>query len=498
MRFILHIGQTKAGSTAIQNYLELQREALVQHGFLFPKAGFLRANRFALDRTAGHLDLVRSIATGATDEFEAELCGAGAQTLVLSAENLFLDRPDAEFTALARYFERFEIIVVLVVRDIADWLVSRYVEDVVSGFRTSVQTFSEFVAEKSDQGALDHAKRLEHVARQLNARSVRVISYEAALAGGGLVPAFLDAAGLPHTDPGLARGIRANVREKPWFLVEGARRLNHLMRGFPREARLELEATIRDHGRRIAQAARETPSFDAAPPLSGGACAEIAASNRRLAGTYGLTPPLASPRPGRPDRYQHRKRIDGADAIVAFGLKAAARISRSRPLANRTHGAGLHLEGSEAMVDLLAKATVSLHLDSPETALMAACLEGRLPILVDDGTVPHSSVDKLQALKLPSEILCLGNDSQRPGTARFLRGGNKRAIDLVVAARPARPETLAAWWRDAGPDAHLCLVAADRPAVAEIAARLDLAPCLSSADISVLSRPNRPTLRGTP
>ena len=53
---ILHIGTTKTGSTALQNFLFANRDSLLEEGFLFPNSGFRILNNSQVP-TSGHSDL---------------------------------------------------------------------------------------------------------------------------------------------------------------------------------------------------------------------------------------------------------------------------------------------------------------------------------------------------------------------------------------------------------------------------------------------------------
>ena len=113
-RLILHVGQTKAGSTSIQNYLESQREALRGHAVLFPKSGMARQNPYDQDRTPGHLRLLSQIRTGDTSEFESELAQDQNATVLLSVENIFSDVPEKTLLAAAEYFEDWDVEIIAV------------------------------------------------------------------------------------------------------------------------------------------------------------------------------------------------------------------------------------------------------------------------------------------------------------------------------------------------------------------------------------------------
>ena len=101
---ILHIGQTKAGSTAIQNYLDSQRNALLSQDILVPDLSSSRSNPFDLERTSGHLKLIRSISRN-RKQTDLQLSKLRMhKRVVLSAENIFLDRPNEEIAEISKFF----------------------------------------------------------------------------------------------------------------------------------------------------------------------------------------------------------------------------------------------------------------------------------------------------------------------------------------------------------------------------------------------------------
>lgn len=486
-RLIVHVGQTKAGSTALQNYLGMERARLRECGVLFPRTGFSRANPFNRERTSGHLDLVRKIAKGEVDRLDAEREAAKCPVIVLSAENLFLDRPEREINALRTFFEEHSVTIVLVARDLAEWLRSLHVEKVVSGFFSSTQTFAEFCDAQVARGEHDYAARLDRVVGLLGAREVRVINYEAAMAGEGLVTVFLKTAGLPVTDPDLARSIRANLREKQWFLVEGKRRLNHATGALSRMSQLKLEAEIRVKARAIAAALPpDLPCVSAAPtPLSPGACLEAAESNRRLVRDFGLSPPLPDPLPAPADRYQHRRRLQGADDLLTFGLKTAARLSRSetgKDAADNAPATVLGAPGSELVIDLLARATVSLHMESAETAVWAAGHTGKLPIMMAAQGDARRTCDRLLALKLPSEIVCIAHLGMLDPLRR------RHPLEAIVVAADVAPERIAAAWAFAAETGVLALTGRSDAAARDVAERLDLVAVAMEGETLMLAR----------
>lgn len=514
-RLILHVGQTKAGSTAIQNYLDSQRATLRAAGILFPETFLLRRNPADPTRTPGHLGLIEAL-SGATplDPFEAERAAADCPVLVLSMENLFMDLPDSDLAALGAYWQGWEVELVAVLRSFPDWLASRYIEEVLTGYRRGGMVLDDFTAATLDQGAHDYAGRLDHLSALLNARRTLAINYDAATAGDGLVPAFLRMTGLPLTDPGLARGIQANVREKSWFLVESARRQNHPLRAarkyMKRHPRRQFEALIRARAREIAASLPESlPDSGPVPTLSGAdvllpaeACRQIAASNRRLAQGHGLDQALPDPDPDPapgdpPQRRQHRQDWPGTDELTVFGLRTAATLSHEVAAAAALEGhdsptdaaaASLLAEpGIGLAIAELARARVSLHLDSPETALWAATLGGRLPVLLASGATPLAACDRLLGMQLPSDVVCLApTDGLVPVLRRILRDRPPQAL-VIPAASP--PGLLVPLHRLIRPETTVILTGADAATIPAIADGLDLAVKAREGRVTLLARP---------
>lgn len=486
-RLILHIGQTKAGSTAIQNYLDSQRDALAQCGFLVPELASSRLNPFNAERTAGHLSLVRTIfsSKGGSNEELSEL--QNSTNIVLSAENLFLDRPDGELKALADFFPAHAITLVLVVRSTGSWLVSRYIEDVVSGFKSRTSAFSDFCEDMIGSSAHNYAARLEHVVSLLGPAEVRLINYDAEVAGNGIVPAFLAASGLPVTDSALACSIRSNVRENLGFMIESKRRLNHVAGALPLRMRLELEAQLRTHAQNIC-AALPVPAlpWDLNAPLSPRVCQEVVTSNRRLVEEFGLSPSLPDPEPHPGVRYQHRRHWPAADELTTFGLKTIAQLLKNEAeKPDRQHSQPLlSTEGSALAVDILARSRVTLHFESSETVLWAACHSGKLPVLLAERT-ERSDCDKLLNRNLPSDVICIKETGTWPSIL------NSHSPEVVVVPLGVSLDRVASYWRSARDDAAIVLLGHDFDALNVAADRLDLVCRATAGKTHILGRPER-------
>lgn len=483
-RLILHVGQTKAGSTAIQNYLDSQRNALEELGFLVPELASSRLNPFSTERTAGHLSILRKLVSnkGMSNNTLVEL--KSASNLILSAENLFLDRPDNELKLIGDFFSSHTITLILIVRSAGSWLSSRYTEDVMSGFKSSILTFSDFCEQIISRGTHNYAARLEHVVGMLKPTHVRLLNYDAESGGNGIVPAFLAASGLPVTDNNLACSIRANVRENLGFLVESKRRLNHLTQVLPLPVRLEVEARVREQAQSIS-ASSPSPirPWDLNTALPVRACHEIANSNRRLVKDFGLCPPLRDLQPCPAMQYQHRRHWPGADELTTFGLMMIARLVRSEAETSEKQLPWplLSVEGSELAIDLLARSRVTLHIGSPETALWAACYSNKLPILLAEGTV-RSDHDHFLKIKLPSDILCIRE------TALWRSVVAPHCPEVVVVPPTVSLDKVEACWQGAQEDAALVFLGRDVDAIAMATEKLGLACRAAAGKTHVLGR----------
>lgn len=114
MRVILHIGQHKTGTTAIQHCLKVHRAFFLAHGFLPPQTG--------QDQAGSHEPLVRDIAQGDTDGtivgLRTELSLHPGADLLVSGEQMMNDIAKDRFTRVLEGFrscgaDRFTIVMYL-------------------------------------------------------------------------------------------------------------------------------------------------------------------------------------------------------------------------------------------------------------------------------------------------------------------------------------------------------------------------------------------------
>lgn len=169
-RFIIHVGQPKTGTSAIQERLESDRIALIQQGVLYPIIGGGREHGVRRNRSAGHARLVENVLNGNGDRLghlaaEIQNQTVAIKTVILSAENIVSqrwleDEPFSLTNPLARFlaragFENVEIVGVF--RDPKSWTESYFKELSANPFNDFFSSPAAFRDSLMQQGLLDYA-----------------------------------------------------------------------------------------------------------------------------------------------------------------------------------------------------------------------------------------------------------------------------------------------------------------------------------------------------
>lgn len=93
VKIILHLGSHKTGTTAVQRYCEVNREALVEQGILFPETGYFSSSMNAFTATPGHQGILNA-AVNEDDVFFEELYreieNSTCSSVFISCENMSL------------------------------------------------------------------------------------------------------------------------------------------------------------------------------------------------------------------------------------------------------------------------------------------------------------------------------------------------------------------------------------------------------------------------
>lgn len=412
-KVIIHVGQSKAGSTSIQNYLEGQRDALIEQGFLFPKTGFSRKNPFDQSRTSGHLSLMRSLHTPLGQEFKKELERFPDHTVILSAENLFADLPNTLIREIGAYFETWQVEIIAVLRTQSDWVRSRYIENVMSGFIGRSETFDQFVHGVMEKQSLDYAARLEMLRVGLRATAVKALRFDGN--GDALVRCFLEVAQLPITDMQAALSSQANRREKHFFLIEAKRRLNHMISGMTGNEYLELENAIRKEARAvIADSTAPFVQGFSDIPLSTAQRAHLWAGNQKVEKngilSVALDLGIGLKKPATTRAEPNTNCEAAVEQMFWKGMEFAAEIAAGSDQTERFAATPLCFDKPDlaALGDLFAAHPVSAHVFSPETAILAAAGQGRLVrLFCPTGRASYREMARFDAMSLPSAPVTL-------------------------------------------------------------------------------------------
>ena len=141
----VHVGTPKTGTTAIQAFLAVNRERLLEAGIVYPRAGCPTAGpTFA----PGHHLVPRELATGeaspSLDAVIAEAKSSGAPSLIISSEEFHALVPHPAFGAVVAGLKSLDYVPVALVflRGQALYAESIYIEMLKGGFLTLFDWFA--------------------------------------------------------------------------------------------------------------------------------------------------------------------------------------------------------------------------------------------------------------------------------------------------------------------------------------------------------------------
>ena len=204
-RVILHVGSTKTGSSALQNWLEANRDHLLSQGMHYPVTGTWREDGARRHRNPGHAALFRELETpagaGSLVQAMAEELAALPQrphTLILSAETL--TGPD--FWGKGRGFARIcaalggRIEVHWVSRDKNAWMTSLWREKSCNPRIKFDQSLEDMTETFAEEGLFDVPGVQEVLGTPPWVTAVHVASYESLRESSGTIPWFAACAGI--------------------------------------------------------------------------------------------------------------------------------------------------------------------------------------------------------------------------------------------------------------------------------------------------------------
>ena len=204
MRLYLHIGTHKTGSTAIQYFLDANREALAARGVLYPRSGrpqrraiayghHLLANELTDPRPAARRRQRAGEPRAAWDALKAELRDAREDIAVVSAEGFDRLATQQQFSALRSYLDGLDVKVVAYLRRQDKFLSSYYCQHVL--YRGETREFEEF--RRGLRTEIDYERLLGRWEDAFGPDALIVRPYErSALANGDVVDDFCARIGL--------------------------------------------------------------------------------------------------------------------------------------------------------------------------------------------------------------------------------------------------------------------------------------------------------------
>lgn len=208
-RLILHVGQSKTGTSTIQDFLAHNRRKLWREaGVLYPQAGRQGAAHHriaALFLPAGNAGWIRrEDAESLRAGLDAECARGSTGTVVVSSEALFNARSIAD---VRDFFSGFTVEILVILRRQDRWLDSLYQHQLKVG-ETELDPPAWLAARQS---TLDYAARVGRWADVFGDAQVRIGVFEPANLAGGLMAFFFRTAGLP-VPPGLTEPPARNER----------------------------------------------------------------------------------------------------------------------------------------------------------------------------------------------------------------------------------------------------------------------------------------------
>ena len=192
MDFFIHIGQTKAGSTSIQNYLFTNYPSLLKAGALFPKSLFSKKKSF-LNRTSGHNLLIYDF-EGAISKLVSELeIHNGIKKVILSSELLLGQMHILKSLKSKLCMHNIKVIVYL--RKQHNHMESLYREMVSNGYKKYHAGFEYFV--KTNRHSYNYLHNISYLEEIFGRENLIIAPYDkGTLPNGDVVLDFLAKVGL--------------------------------------------------------------------------------------------------------------------------------------------------------------------------------------------------------------------------------------------------------------------------------------------------------------
>ncbi len=173
-KLFLHVGLPKTATTSIQRFLLHNREKLIAHGVLYPRAGLQNFAHHPLSTAfrKGGADWIKPVEPDVlARSLRGEIEATGCDTVIMSTEALSYV---PQITEVKDYFQDFDTDIVFYLRRQDKWLESAY----KSNLKTGATDLAPDVYMKKQLPRLDYYEWLGHWAEVFGNEHIRVAVFE--------------------------------------------------------------------------------------------------------------------------------------------------------------------------------------------------------------------------------------------------------------------------------------------------------------------------------
>jgi len=217
-KLILHVGLPKTGSTALQMYLNLNRELIASRDFSYPKEKTKKG-------IPKHQSLVRGLNSNNHTNLKNYLQNNSKNNLILSTEGLTNHLYDFSFESVLEFkniLNTYELTIIIVTREFDNWLKSYYAQSVINpriklSYNATALEINEFSKHPRIQQLGNINQVIKDLKLKFGATTVIRLKYSK-----NLVKDFCNTIRIPYIH---GKIDRVNESPKPWT-IELMRQIN--------------------------------------------------------------------------------------------------------------------------------------------------------------------------------------------------------------------------------------------------------------------------------
>ena len=191
-RVVIHIGMTKTGSTALQNFLLINNKNLISEKMFFPLTGLHINMDLRPGRTAGHQSLLINNLKNGNDDVIEELNNELSNqkeinTILLSAENLFHSADEELIMNIYNTYFGCDVKIIVYLRRQDTWTESIYNEAISGGHARETRKFNRFLKNRIKEGYLNYYNILKKWRDAFGKDKIYLRVYEKSINNGGII-----------------------------------------------------------------------------------------------------------------------------------------------------------------------------------------------------------------------------------------------------------------------------------------------------------------------